>query len=157
MRPDPWAVAADADRALWDYTPLERVGPLRFGMSVAEAVDAMPACGFTSDMVSELGRFGPFKQVRTRFRATDAPFHRADVVAYYVGPMGLTCLAVDALTGPQVTLEGILLVGSPPRFRTSSPPTWRASAGTSRSHPAATSARRSWASCRARSEPVMCC
>ncbi|WP_157882063.1 hypothetical protein [Streptomyces rubellomurinus] len=105
---------ADSDRKLWDCAPLERVGPLRFGMSVEEATGAMLACGFTSDPASELGKSGPFKQLRTRFRAVDAPFHRTDVVAYYVGPMGLTCIAVDALTGPQVTLEGMRLVGRPP-------------------------------------------
>ncbi|MFC9398668.1 hypothetical protein ACFTWS_36825 [Streptomyces sp. NPDC057027] len=105
---------AESDREQWDYAPLERVGPLRFGMSVEEAASAMLTCGFTSDVVAELGEFGPFKQLRMRFRAAGAPFHRADVMAYYVGPMGLTCIAVDALTGPQVTLEGIRLVGRPP-------------------------------------------
>ncbi|MGR6999855.1 hypothetical protein ACU686_20100 [Yinghuangia aomiensis] len=111
---DSWAAAADSDRELWDYAPQERVGPLRFGMSVEGATSAMLACGFTSDTASELGKFGPFPQLRTRFRAVDTPIHRADVVAYYVGPMGLTCIAIDALTGPQVTLEGIRLVGRPP-------------------------------------------
>ncbi|BCL20622.1 hypothetical protein GCM10017668_24650 [Streptomyces tuirus] len=114
MWPDSWAVVAESDREQWDYAPLERVGPLRFGMSVEEATSAMLTCGLTSDAVAELGKFGPFKQLRTSFRAVDAPFHRADVVAYYVGPMGLTCIAVDALTGPQVTFEGIRLVGRLP-------------------------------------------
>lgn len=112
--PDSWAVVAEADRKQWDYAPLERVGPLRFGMSVEEATSAMLTCGFTSDTVSELGNFGPFKQVRTRFRTADAPFYRADVVAYYVGPMGLTCVAVNARSGPQVTFDGMRLIGRPP-------------------------------------------
>jgi hypothetical protein len=34
-------VAAEADRRQWDYTPLERVGPLLFGMSVDDAISAM--------------------------------------------------------------------------------------------------------------------
>ncbi|MFF5969882.1 hypothetical protein ACFY64_40630 [Streptomyces collinus] len=83
-------------------------------MSVEEATIAMEACGFASDTVAELGKFGPFKQLRTRFRAVGAPFHRVAVVAYFVGPMGLTCAAVDALTGPQVTFEGIRLIGRRP-------------------------------------------
>ncbi|WP_166028377.1 hypothetical protein [Streptomyces chilikensis] len=107
-------MVAESDREQWGYAPLERVGPLRFGMSVEEATGAMLTRGFTSDAVAEIGTFGPFKQLRTGFRAAAAPFHRADVVAYYVGPMGLTCIAVDALTGPQVTYEGIRLVGRPP-------------------------------------------
>ncbi|MGW3209224.1 hypothetical protein [Streptomyces sp. NPDC001135] len=104
---------AESDREQWDYAPLERVGPLRFGMSVEEATSAMLTCGFMSDGVAELGEFGPFRQLRASFRAVD-PFYREDVVAYYAGPMGLTCIAVDALTGPQVTFEGIRLVGRPP-------------------------------------------
>jgi hypothetical protein len=107
-------VVAESGRERWDYAPLERVGPLRFGMSVEEAALAMLTRGFTSDAAAECGRFGPFKQLRTVFRVVDAPFCRADVVAYFVGPMGLTCIAVDALTGPQVTMEGIRLVGRPP-------------------------------------------
>ncbi|MFJ3248277.1 hypothetical protein ACIP6V_31735 [Streptomyces sp. NPDC088770] len=107
-------MVADSDREQWDYAPLERVGPLRFGMNLEESISVMLTCGFTSDTVSELGKYGPFKQLCTRFRAVDAPFYRADVVAYYVGSMGLTCIAIDALTGPQVTLEGIRLVGRPP-------------------------------------------
>ncbi|MFJ1927858.1 MULTISPECIES: hypothetical protein [unclassified Streptomyces] len=105
---------AEADRERWDYTPLERVGPLRFGMSVEEATGAMLTRGCTADAVVELGTFGPFKQLRTRFRRADAPWYHADVVTYYVGPMGLTCIAVDALSGPQVIYEGIRLVGRPP-------------------------------------------
>ncbi|MFD6325241.1 hypothetical protein ACFWOL_20745 [Streptomyces sp. NPDC058442] len=111
---DSWAVVAESDRVQWDYAPLERVGPLSFGMSVEEAGIAMEACGFTSDTASGVGKFGPFEHLRTRFRAAGAPFHRDAVTAYYVGPMGLTCIAVDALTGPQVTFDGIRLIGRPP-------------------------------------------
>ncbi|MGW0330397.1 hypothetical protein ACWD0J_00740 [Streptomyces sp. NPDC003011] len=114
MWPDPWAVVAESDRAQWDYAPLERVGPLRFGMSAQEAAIAMEACGFTSDPPSQIGTVGPFEQLCTRFRAVGAPFHRVAVVAYYVGPMGLTCDTVDALTGPQVTFDGLRLIGRPP-------------------------------------------
>ncbi|WP_406739093.1 hypothetical protein OG365_33270 [Streptomyces sp. NBC_00853] len=114
MRADFWAVVAESDRVQWDYVPLERVGPLSFGMSVQEASAAMEACGFASDTPSDVGTFGPFEQLRTRFRAADAPFHRHAVTAYYVGPMGLTCITVDALAGPQVTFDGIRLVGRPP-------------------------------------------
>src|SRR5262249_29770600 len=37
-----------------------------------------------------------------------------DVVAYFVDSIGLTCIAVDARTGPQVTLDGIRLIGRRP-------------------------------------------
>ncbi|MFG3119402.1 hypothetical protein ACGF4C_34195 [Streptomyces sp. NPDC048197] len=114
MWPDPWPVVDESDRAQWDYAPLERVGPLRFGMSPQEATVAMEARGYTSGVLSKVGEFGPFEQMRTRFRAVGAPSYRDDVVAYYVGPMGLTCIAVDALSGPQVSWDGIRLIGRPP-------------------------------------------
>ncbi|MFI6174343.1 hypothetical protein ACIA8R_02250 [Nonomuraea sp. NPDC051191] len=114
MWPDLWTVVGEADRARWDFAPLERVGPLRFGMSPQEAIAAMEVRGFTSDAVSQVGKVGPFEQLRTRFRAADAPMYRVDVVAYYLGSKGLTCVVADALSGPQVSLDGIRLVGRLP-------------------------------------------
>ena len=113
MWPDPWTVLGESERAQWDYVPLERVGPLRFGMTPQEAIAVMEAEGFATEGVSKVGKFGPFEQVCTRFRAVGA-LYRAAVVAYYVGPTGLTCTAVDALSGPQVTMDGIRLIGRPP-------------------------------------------
>ncbi|MEV4113413.1 hypothetical protein [Nonomuraea sp. NPDC049695] len=109
-----WTVVEECDRAQWDYAPLERVGPLRFGMSPQEAAVAMRARGYVGDAVSPIGAFGPFEQLRTRFRAVNAPAYRVDVVAYYAGPPGLTCVAIDALSGPQVSLDGIRLIGRAP-------------------------------------------
>ncbi len=63
MWPDPWAAIPESDRAQWDYAPLEGVGPLSFGMSLQEATVAMEACGCTSNVVSRVGRFGPFEQL----------------------------------------------------------------------------------------------
>ncbi|MEV7886472.1 hypothetical protein ACWD3I_00925 [Streptomyces sp. NPDC002817] len=114
MWPDPWAVVAESDRAQWDYVPLERVGPLRFGMSPQEAAVAMEAGGYASDAATEITEFARLQQLRTRFRGVGTPPYGADVVAYYVDSMGLTCVAVDALSGPQVTFDGIRLVGRPP-------------------------------------------
>lgn len=112
--PDPWAVVAESDRARWDYVPLERVGPLRFGMSPEEAAVAMEAGGYASDAATEITRFARLEQLRTRFRGVGTPAYGADVVAYFVDSMGLTCIAVDALSGPQVTFDGIRLIGRPP-------------------------------------------
>lgn len=114
MSYDPWAVVRESDRVQWDYVPLERVGPLRFGMVPEEAIIAMKAWGYASDAVSEIGKFGPFEHLRTQFRAVGASAFRVDLTVYYVGPMGLTCIAVNALTGPQVSLDGIRLIGRPP-------------------------------------------
>ncbi|WP_431676647.1 hypothetical protein [Kitasatospora sp. KL5] len=126
MWPDQWAVVAESDRDRWDFEPLERVGPLRFGMSLEEAVAAMGAGGFVSE-TSAIHNFGPFEQVRAKFRKATATgflwgreveataaFWRTDVAAYFVDSIGLTCVVVDALTGPQVTVEGIRLIGRRP-------------------------------------------
>ena len=54
-----WPVTAERDRPLWDCTPLERVGPLRFGMTpeqVAAALDEAPA---ESLGVPPLGAWSP--------------------------------------------------------------------------------------------------
>ncbi|MFJ8647799.1 hypothetical protein ACIRNI_16965 [Streptomyces sp. NPDC093546] len=82
-------------------------------MSLADAIAVMQAWGYTSD-ASPMGNFGPLEQVRAQFRKADACAGRVDVVAYFVDSIGLTCVVVDARTGPQVTLEGIRLVGRKP-------------------------------------------
>jgi len=47
-------------------------------------------------------------------RETGTPSWRADVTAYYVDTIGLTCVTVSATSGPQVSLDGIRLIGRPP-------------------------------------------
>lgn len=74
----------------------------------------MDTQGFTPD-ASPISNFGPHGQVRVRFNRTQpASTGHADVVAYFVDSIGLTCIAVDARTGPQVTLHGIRLIGRRP-------------------------------------------
>jgi len=114
MSPDRWAVAAESDRVQWDCEPLVRVGPLWFGMALRDATVAMDAHGFSSD-TSPIADFGPFGQVRVQFRRTDrASAGQVDVVAYFADSIGLACVTVDARTGPQVTLDGIRLIGRRP-------------------------------------------
>jgi hypothetical protein len=43
-----------------------------------------------------------------------SPFWGAALDVYFDGPVGLACVAVNALRGPQVTLDGIELVGRTP-------------------------------------------
>ncbi|MFF5157738.1 hypothetical protein ACFY3N_16030 [Streptomyces sp. NPDC000348] len=73
----------------------------------------MDARAFTSD-AAPIEDFGPFEQTRVRFRKADASGHQADVVAYFVDSIGLTCVVVDARMGPQVVLDGIRLIGRRP-------------------------------------------
>jgi hypothetical protein len=110
----PLEVVDESGRAQWDYAPLERVGPLRFGMSPRETTAAMEVGRYSAEPVADVGSFGPFDQQRIHFRADGSPPYRTDVTAYFVGPMGLTCIVADALSGPQIRLDGIRLVGRPP-------------------------------------------
>jgi len=77
----------------------------------------MDAQGFTSHAYA-ISDFGPHGQVRAEFRTTEgARIWQVDVVAYFVDSIGLTRVVVDARTGPQVTADGIRLIGRRPSER----------------------------------------
>ncbi|MFK0143427.1 hypothetical protein [Streptomyces murinus] len=87
----------DAKREPWELRPGVGVGPLQFGMSPAEVAQAL--------LVS-----GPQEQVGGPYAQEDFP---DGVKAFYdVGK--LACVALDAVTGPQVFLSGFPLAGSDP-------------------------------------------
>ncbi|WP_433087610.1 hypothetical protein ACQP1P_16840 [Dactylosporangium sp. CA-052675] len=96
-----WDVKVDAERQHWDFTPLAAVGPLRFGVShdqVCRALDTAPI------MVND-------DPAARRF--PDAWFRELGVRTHY-DDSKLAAVAVDAITGPQVTLAGRALVGQVP-------------------------------------------
>ncbi|WP_406292042.1 hypothetical protein [Embleya sp. NBC_00896] len=115
-RPNPgaWPVRAEQDRPRWDWTPLQSIGPLRFGMNpqqVSRALDEKPAV--------RLGGY-PFEQPWEGPGAWILPddrFDQAGVTAHYVcgpgRPPTLGAVTVDGRTGPQVEFEGIRLIGMP--------------------------------------------
>ncbi|MFI1660398.1 hypothetical protein ACH4ZU_36610 [Streptomyces sp. NPDC020472] len=89
-------------------TPLEGVGPLRFGMSADEVRAALPEA-------VELSRFSaePFSP---EIYGLQLGFHPAvpAVYAYFEGTGRLFCVAADAVHGPRVTLDGLELTGRMP-------------------------------------------
>ncbi|MFC7273099.1 hypothetical protein ACFQS1_03805 [Paractinoplanes rhizophilus] len=104
-----WEVMADADRERWTYVPSVSVGPLRFGMSPAEAAAAM--AGFTATLTP----IRPDNVLRAEFRrAAEPPSSRGALAAYFVESDSLFCVVVDAQSGPQVTIDGVELVGRVP-------------------------------------------
>jgi hypothetical protein len=103
-----WAIVAEADREQWDYTPFVHVGPLRYGMTHDEAVAAMR--GF----VSEQSRMRASGAEVAKFRTETASPGKHAVIAYFSAVDSLYCVVIDALRGPQVTLDGLRLVGRPP-------------------------------------------
>ena len=92
-------------RPVWDFAPLEGVGPLRFGISVDEAASALPEA-------VELRRFQaePFSPQVVGVQLAFRPGEPA-VYEYFDGSGRLFCVAVDAVFGPHVTLDGVELVG----------------------------------------------
>ncbi|MGW2491772.1 hypothetical protein ACWCV9_31755 [Streptomyces sp. NPDC001606] len=110
------AVKAEADSGVagrdeWSYAPAVGVGPLRFGMTVDEVVEAAETLGQTrvSDCAPDHAIFSPTWTVEVR-RHGAAPSPSA-VTAYVSQAVGLFCIAVDAVYGPQVAYDGIPLVG----------------------------------------------
>ncbi|MGX4735062.1 hypothetical protein [Kitasatospora griseola] len=99
------------ERDEWSYSPAVGVGPLRFGMTVDEVVEAAEILGQMK--VTELARdypvFSPTWKVEVHRRGA-APSMPA-VTAYVSQAAGLFCIATDAVQGPQVAHGGIRLVG----------------------------------------------
>jgi hypothetical protein len=111
---DYWTVLADSEREQWGYVPAQTVGPLAFGTDRHGAVTTMAEHGFTAEE-SEIERWN---LARAQWRVN---FHRAEsdkswpaLKCYFVEGVGLTCLLVDGLRGPQITCEGIQLIGRVP-------------------------------------------
>lgn len=90
-------MSADVEREHWELRTGEGVGPLKFGMSPAEVADAL--------LVS-----GPLVRVGGPYDQEDFP---GGVKAFYDAGK-LACVALDAVTGPQVFLAGFPLAGSDP-------------------------------------------
>lgn len=100
-----------AERDEWCYAPAVGVGPLRFGMTVDEAVEATEVLGQTkvSDCVRDHAIFSPTWKVEVHRRGA-APSPPA-VTAYVSQTVGLFCIAADAVQGPQIAYDGLPLVG----------------------------------------------
>jgi hypothetical protein len=90
-------MSADVERERWEPRSGEGVGPLEFGMSPAEVADAL--------LVS-----GPLVRVGGPYEQEDFP----DGVKAFYDAGKLACVALDAVTGPQVFLAGFPLAGSDP-------------------------------------------
>ncbi|MGD1222163.1 hypothetical protein AB9Q10_27510 [Streptomyces krungchingensis] len=110
-----WSVVDDAERAQWSFVPFEAVGPLRFGMSIEEVAPAMDAEGFASSYSYMTLPYGALAQ-DAGFHPKDAPLYMGEeaVTAYYRKSGALAAVAVDALRGPQVSLDGLRLIGRVP-------------------------------------------
>ncbi|MFF4352602.1 hypothetical protein [Streptomyces sp. NPDC001530] len=112
MATDVWGVLDEAQRLPWSFTPFQCVGPLKFGMTHDQARAAVD--GVLRVSVSQ-GHAG--NEAWAEFCLEQRPgtrFSGPAVTAYYDQSIGLAGIAVNALRGPQVTLEGMRLVGQVP-------------------------------------------
>lgn len=105
---------AEQDRPRWDWTPLQSIGPLQFGMNpqqVSSALDEEPT--------ARLGRcpFGSPWEGTGEWILHHDRFDQAGVTAHYACGQGrlptLGAGTVDGLAGPQAEFEGIRLIGMP--------------------------------------------
>ncbi|MEU4239845.1 hypothetical protein [Actinoplanes sp. NPDC026619] len=104
-----WEVMADADRERWEYLPSISVGPLRFGMSPAEAAAVL------GNFTAELTPVRADNALKAEYRRpAPPPWFRGAVTAYFGPSDGLFCVVVDAQSGPQVVMDDIELVGRVP-------------------------------------------
>ncbi|MGW7545651.1 hypothetical protein ACWGKQ_31775 [Streptomyces sp. NPDC054770] len=100
---------ADGDE--WSYAPTVGAGPLRFGMTVDEVVEAAQVLGQTkvSDCARHHKAFSPTWKIEVHRQGAASCL--LAVTAYVSQAAGLFCIAADAVTGPQVKYDGIPLVG----------------------------------------------
>ncbi|MFF9340523.1 hypothetical protein ACF1CG_12365 [Streptomyces sp. NPDC014773] len=115
MSTDYWAVLEGSERDQWRYTPFQAIGPLGFGMSGEDAVAAMAGQGFTAKQ-HNMGSWHLTGRTewRVEFFKPQPAWNRPAVKCYFVEGAGLTCVLVDGRLGPQVTHEGIRLIGRVP-------------------------------------------
>ncbi|MFG2478856.1 hypothetical protein [Streptomyces fagopyri] len=95
----------------WSYSPAVGVGPLLFGMTVDEVVEAAEMLGQpkVGDRARDHAVFTPTWKVEVHRRGV-APSLPA-VTAYVSRAVGLFRIAADAAHGPQVAYDGLPLVG----------------------------------------------
>jgi hypothetical protein len=112
MVTDVWGVLNGKERFSWVFTPFESVGPLKFGMTHEQAQQILAGVLHTALRASL-----PGEESRADFwldQRPDARFSGPAVTVYYDSSIGLAGIAVNALRGPQVSLDGMVLVGQVP-------------------------------------------
>ncbi len=111
MASDTEADCGTAERDEWSSAPAVGVGPLRFGMTVGQVVEAAQVLGEAGvgDCPQDHAIFSPTWKIEVHRRRV-APGPPA-VTACASRAAGLFCVAVDAVQGPQVAYDGIPLVG----------------------------------------------
>ncbi|MEV0695779.1 hypothetical protein [Streptomyces sp. NPDC050388] len=104
-----WPVLPDAERDHWNYLPGRTLGPLRMDMRQGEVIAALAAHGFTTRPDGYSPGWNP-----VRFSKEDTPTSQGAVECYFHTNGELAYVRVDGRLGPQVSCEGIRLIGRVP-------------------------------------------
>ncbi|MFD7985227.1 hypothetical protein ACFV4M_17910 [Kitasatospora indigofera] len=121
--PGPWPVTPDKDRPRWQCTPLEGVGPLRFGMSpqqVSAALDGEVPTESWGHHPFSVGSPWEDQGAAEEWHVSKEYYARAGVSAHYLYASqtrrgsALVRVSVHGRTGPQVIFDGIELIGRKP-------------------------------------------
>lgn len=109
--PGGWPVTADQNRRCWEWTPLESVGPLRFGMTAQEVAAALGG----EEPAARRGTFPPYWYRKYgQWTLNEDRFDTAGLTAHYWerdGGPTLAGVTVHGRTGPQIAYAGIDLIG----------------------------------------------
>ncbi|MFE1749212.1 hypothetical protein ACFW88_01425 [Streptomyces anandii] len=104
-----WDVKQDDERMQWTFVPHVSAGPIRFGMTPDEVGEALASTAAHSRQTYETW------PVSGKPLVVEAQFTELGVTAYYEREgQTLAGVAIDALAGPQVTLDGTALVAQVP-------------------------------------------
>ncbi|MFD9574149.1 hypothetical protein ACFWBI_30505 [Streptomyces sp. NPDC059982] len=99
----PWRIAREEERAEWTFTPYVGVGPVHFGMTLEEI----------TSVLGERPAFSSYSDHGEDRQLNYADFAENGIRALFRdGRLG--CVAVNALTGPQVRLDAVPLTGCAP-------------------------------------------
>lgn len=109
MATDVWKALNDEERLQWSFVPLEGVGPLKFGMT---HVQASAAVSGALHLTSWQGRDG--EELWADYWLDGSSVDGPAVTVYFDRSHRLAGIALNALRGPQVSLDGIALVGQVP-------------------------------------------
>jgi hypothetical protein len=105
-----WDVLDDAQRLAWSSGPLRRVGPLRFGMTTDDVRTALSGTLSLAASQERIPGGGGWAEYELRDPTAFGPA----VTTYYDESDRLAGVAVSALCGPQVAVDGLRLVGRTP-------------------------------------------
>ncbi|MGW2354243.1 hypothetical protein [Actinacidiphila glaucinigra] len=109
MDMDIWPVLPDTERDQWNHLPGRTLGPLRMDMHREEVITALAAHGFTAKSDGYSPGWDP-----VCFAKEDSPLSQATVECYFSTDGEPAYVQVDGRLGPQVTCEGIRLIGRVP-------------------------------------------